>query len=393
MRFDFENDKLCVFWEGRIDSANASDVEKELGDIVEKHPDASLEIDAENLEYISSSGLRILMKLRKSKDGLSVKNVSPEVYEVLEMTGFTEILSVKKALRKIDVEGCEIIGKGAMGTVYRLNDETIVKTYQKNVSYEQIDRERALAKLSFVKGISTAIAYDVVKVNDTLGIVFEIIKAESLGATISKNEESRDEYIGKYADLMRQFHETEIKEEENIPSIKSRYHEYADKVADLYSEEEIRKFHRIIELAPDNSTLLHGDFHAKNILVQNGELLVIDMADISTGHPLWDFASIAVVMDERLGEQGAYVTGISANICSYVWNEFLKKYFKTDDEEYLAARMKEIQLFKLLRLGLVQAGLTEIPVEMRKGIAALAKQHLLPNADYLDKVIRFDEWK
>lgn len=90
--------------EGRIDSSNALSVEKAIINAVEKHPGAELALDANDLEYISSAGLRVLMKLRKqAKRALPVLNVSPEVYEIFEVTGFTELLDVKKRLREVSV--------------------------------------------------------------------------------------------------------------------------------------------------------------------------------------------------------------------------------------------------------------------------------------------------
>lgn len=45
------------------------------------------------------------------------------------MTGFTEMLPVEKAFREISVDGCEVIGQGANGAVYRINPEIIIKVY------------------------------------------------------------------------------------------------------------------------------------------------------------------------------------------------------------------------------------------------------------------------
>ena len=51
------------------------------------------------MEYISSAGLRIILRLIKSKRSVKMINVSPEVYEVFEVTGFTEMMTVEKAFR------------------------------------------------------------------------------------------------------------------------------------------------------------------------------------------------------------------------------------------------------------------------------------------------------
>ena len=70
---------------GHIDSNNAEQFEKELMDSAMKIPVTELVLDAGELEYISSAGLRVLMKLRKQvKRPVPVVNVSPEIYEIFE---------------------------------------------------------------------------------------------------------------------------------------------------------------------------------------------------------------------------------------------------------------------------------------------------------------------
>ena len=96
---------------GKIDTTNAAEFEKE---IMAAKP---AELDASELEYISSAGLRVLLKLAKALGDVTVNNVSSEVYEIFNVTGFTEILNVKKALREVSVEGCQLIGKGGNGSV------------------------------------------------------------------------------------------------------------------------------------------------------------------------------------------------------------------------------------------------------------------------------------
>ena len=97
---------------GKIDSTNAAEFEKEL---MAAKP---TELDASQLEYISSAGLRVLLKLAKTVGDVTVENVSSEVYEIFDVTGFTEILNIKKAFREIDIAGKEKIGQGGNGTVY-----------------------------------------------------------------------------------------------------------------------------------------------------------------------------------------------------------------------------------------------------------------------------------
>ena len=104
---------------------------------------------------------------------VTVNNVSSEVYEIFNVTGFTEILNVKKALREVSIEGCEMIGAGGYGSVYRIDAETIVKVYH-NASLEFIEKERELSKRAFLLGVPTAISFDTVKVGEQYGVVYEI---------------------------------------------------------------------------------------------------------------------------------------------------------------------------------------------------------------------------
>ncbi len=138
--------------QGRIDSSNANTIEQA---VMEARP---TEIDASELEYISSAGLRVLLKLTKEVGEVTVVNVSSEVYDIFEMTGFTNILNVRKAIREVSVDGCELIGQGGNGSVYRLDEDTIVKVYTPKIPYEQVEKEREFAKTAFINGIPSVIA-------------------------------------------------------------------------------------------------------------------------------------------------------------------------------------------------------------------------------------------
>ena len=113
MKYEMMDDTLQLFLEGHIDSNNAEQTEKEINDIIAQNSCQNILIDAEGLEYISSAGLRVLLRLRKKFPKMEVVNVRPEVYEVFDMTGFTEMITIRKGYRRVSVEGCEVIGQGA----------------------------------------------------------------------------------------------------------------------------------------------------------------------------------------------------------------------------------------------------------------------------------------
>ncbi|MGN0613064.1 MAG: STAS domain-containing protein [Porcipelethomonas sp.] len=81
---------------GRLDSSTAPELEKELNGILAAA--SKLVLDMENLEYISSAGLRVILKTQKAlekKDGLKLIHVPDMVREVFDITGFTEFLTIE----------------------------------------------------------------------------------------------------------------------------------------------------------------------------------------------------------------------------------------------------------------------------------------------------------
>ena len=71
---------------GRIDSDNAAAVEKQIFSQLADGKEARL--DASDLTYISSAGLRVLLRVSKAHPDMRIVNVGSDVYEILEMTGF-----------------------------------------------------------------------------------------------------------------------------------------------------------------------------------------------------------------------------------------------------------------------------------------------------------------
>lgn len=205
-----ENNTLYLCLEGRIDTNNAATVEADCKKVIDANPGLSYVLDAENLVYISSAGLRVILRLRKDHADLQLINASSEVYDILEMTGFTEMLPVQKAYRQLSVEGCTLIGQGSNGLVYRIDPETVVKVYRNPDALPEIQNERELARKAFVSGINTAIPYDVVKVGNSYGSVFELLSAKSLSKLLKAHPENLEEYLHVFVRLLKQIHATEV---------------------------------------------------------------------------------------------------------------------------------------------------------------------------------------
>lgn len=335
-----ENGILTIFASGRIDSTNAPAVEAQIEEQRSANPHTGIVLDIDALEYISSAGLRVILRLRKSEPSLKVENASSDVFEVFEITGFSEMIPITKAYRKISVEGCEVIGQGANGKVYRIDPDTIVKVYMNSDALPDIHRERELARRAFVLGIPTAIPYDVVRVGETYGSVFELLNAQSFAKIIAKEPERLDEIVALYVDLMKKIHSTLVKPED-MPDMREVAIDWAKFMLDYLPADKGQKLVSMVEAVPVDYHMMHGDYHLKNVMMQNGEVLLIDMDTLCHGHPVFELASVFIAyigygeIDHSVSQS---FMGIPHETAVKVWEKTLALYLGTDDE----ARINEV---------------------------------------------------
>ena len=88
---------LTLSLEGRLDTTTSPMLEAELKHSVEGVTE--LVVDMAALEYISSSGLRVLLSAQKvmNRQGkMTVRNVNETIMEIFEVTGFSDILTIEQ---------------------------------------------------------------------------------------------------------------------------------------------------------------------------------------------------------------------------------------------------------------------------------------------------------
>ena len=330
---------MIVKLTGRIDSANANVIEEKIKNEINGFS-GEIILDASNLEYISSAGLRVILRLKKANPDTKIVNCSLDVYDIFDMTGFTEMMEIHKAYREISIEGCEVVGEGANGIVYRTDPDTIVKVYKDPDSLEYIHNERELARKAFVMGIPTAIPYDVVKVGNLYGSVFELLNAKSFAKLIREGVSTK-ELAKDCVDILKIIHNTHLKAGE-LPNKKDEVLNWAKVAKPYLSSEVAEKVMKLVNDLPDTLNMIHGDYHIKNIMRQGSENLLIDMDTLSLGHPIIELSQIysAYVGYSCVDKNNcAEFLGISREQCQELWDYILKYYFEGKDENYL----KEIE--------------------------------------------------
>ena len=336
MRFLIENNVLTLYLEGELNSYNADNVEKEIMAVLEGKTFDKLVLNFSRISYISSAGLRTVLKLKQLYDNFSIVETSLEVYDIFQMTGFVNIMDIKKGLKRVYLSGAEVIGDGYYSTVYRVDKDTIIKVFNRTSDPEQIERELKLAKEAFILGIPTAISFDIVRVDDgKLGVRFEMLDCESLKNLVIKYPERLSEFLDKYAALLKKMNTTECFNPA-IPDIKLHYISKLEKIKDYLPNEAFEKLMRMFKAIPDRKTLIHGDCHFKNIMVQGDEFLLIDMDTLSRGHPIFEFAALRatyVEFNEDDPGNSERFLGVPDAFVEKLYNDLAERYFGKNDPD------------------------------------------------------------
>lgn len=335
----------------RIDTSNAAQVEADIMALIPADA-PGLVLDCEELNYISSAGLRVILRLKKKYPELRVINTSPEVYEIFEMTGFSQMMTVEKAYRRVSIDGCEVIGRGANGEVYRLDPETIIKVYLNPDSLEEIKNEREVARKALVLGIPTAISYDVVRVGDSYASMFEMIDAKSFAKILIEDPARLDELIPLYVDLLKTIHGTVVPEGE-LPDQTEVAINWVYRLQGEIPEDLYQALKEIFQAVPKDPHMVHGDYHIKNVMYQAGEPILIDMDTLCVGDPVYEFSSIWLAYQGFCcvdHDQVEKFLGIPYDLATELYQKTLAGYLGTDDPAVLEKYDKKAQLCGYTRL-------------------------------------------
>lgn len=379
--------------EGRLDTAASQQVSIHIDEQLATlgHVDR-LVCDATGLEYISSSGLRVLLTLRKRYPDFLLKEVCSEVYEVLEMTGFTKMMTVERALRSMSVDGCEEIGRGGVGIVYRINEDTIIKVFREGTDISEVRREITMSKEAFVLGMPTAISFDVVRVGSQYGLVYELLNAETLSACIYKNPSRLDEYASLYAGLFRQLHSIEVQQPSLIPNAMQHVEESIHYISRYFDAPSIDLLLSIVSAIPQANRLLHCDLQTKNAMMQGDELMLIDMGEVGYGHPMIDLGNAHSAIVALIGDYEKII-GFPREIGLDLWKRTMHYYFEGLSEVDFAHRMEQIEAASVVRNFTWLSLSDSFPEAVIKECQQAFGERVLKRKDYLLDISRtFSDW-
>ncbi len=255
--------------------------------------------------------------------------------------------------REVSVDGCKRLGYGAKGEVYRYDDELVIKVYNQNNTYRDVEEEIAKSRKAFILGIPTAISFGIVSVGKQYGAMYELVEADTLSEMIAKNPGHVEAYAKIMASLSREIHSITVSDDDGFPPAAERLEYYVHGGLEKENEKLAKKYIELIRKLSDTKTLVHGDFHTDNVFLQNGEPLLIDMDRISYGHPIAeisDFYYFYVVLGENDPEVVEKFMGFDYQTAIRFFDLFLQYYMDTTDEGKLQEVKKKASVLCYIRM-------------------------------------------
>ena len=240
--------------------------------------------------------------------------------------------------KEISLDGCKLIGRGAKGDVYRYDDELVIKVFNRNNTYRDVEREIALSRKAFILGVPTAISFGIVSVGKRYGALYELVESKTLSQIIAESPGKVEYCARQMAELAHTIHSIEITEDDGFPAAVETLRSYVSGGIEYEDEALAVRCRELIATLPTTHTLIHGDFHTGNVFLQRGEPLLIDMERVSIGHPLADIAGLYyfyVVLGEEEPSIVEDFMGFSYQTAQRFYEFFLRAYLETEEKNRL----------------------------------------------------------
>ena len=297
--------------------------------------------------------------------------------------------NLDKPLKEISIEGCALLGKGGNGAVYRLDDERIVKIYYSNrADFDKIKRNREITKTAFVHGIPSMIAFEMVKVGQDYGVIYEMINAKSFAEEMYQNPDKIDFFAHMIASTLKKLHSTEF-EDGILPDSRDRLRKEVKMTLDagFYKPAEAERVNKLIDTIPKRNTFIHQDFHPGNLMYQNGEIMLIDVDDSGVGHPIMDLMGMHLVyVTAAKSKYKVTENGLTKDQYARVWQIILEDYFETKDPKEIAEYERIINGFAYISLIKGVATSPNVKNFIRKPVCFFMKKKFFKMIDTLHPV-------
>jgi hypothetical protein len=225
-------------------------------------------------------------------------------------------------LKEICTDGLPVIGRGGTATIYRLDDDKIIKVFFEHIGPEAAMNEQRACRSALKAGLPVVIPFQLAKSGNCYAAVTELVDSVTLAEHLNQCPQD----IRKYADMVLGLNDIKVPKTEFV-SMKSQYLGMAERIRESVSESEYRCFTGIIEDMPDGDGFVHGDCHAGNVMYRDGGMLLIDLANAGYGHRLFEMAGLYYdyVTVAEVSDPVKYL-GSDKKTCSLIWQQYVRAY-------------------------------------------------------------------
>ena len=154
--------------------------------------------------------------------------------------------------------------------------------------------------------------------------------------------------------------------------------------------EEIETLRSIIDAMKDVDTLVHGDFHPGNIMLQNGELMLIDMGEVTRGVPIYDVASVfrdLISAPKSNPDICRTSIGLEPELAPEIGTKFIAMYTGITDPQALEGYMQQLGLVYAFNVVMLLPSVTQQDVRAPIIINNLLRPVVIPNAEALKHIL------
>ena len=290
-------------------------------------------------------------------------------------------------MREISIKGAKKVCQAVTYESYMVDDETMVTVFTSPKALDAIEQQKANAREALTLGVPALFSFDVVKVGDQYGVIYEDLHAKSLGQQIMDDKGNFDHYVELYTDFIKGLHAVRVTPGV-IPSVKDNFYRDINAMGDLITEEEKDKARAIVAAAPDGDSFLSQMLAPTNIRYQDDELFLNDFSHISYGSPFFDLSGVTISLAQSaevdIPESMRYlVYNMDRESAVRLCEGLLRRYYDVQSEEQYQRIYRLMRFFGLVKVMLAPVAAPSLDERYKRAVIVAARESLFPHAGEL----------
>lgn len=207
------------------------------------------------------------------------------------MINFIDVNESLYKIKDFSSDSLTFLDKGSTGDIYSVSEDKVLKLFNKNFDKKFILSEFYLSTMAYNHGVKCPYPYDIVKVNNAYGIIYEWFHGVTLCSYINNNPKNFNIAIQQYFNLIKNTNNIECLDC-TIPSAKQNILSKLKDISNIIGKDKYKQIKDLIDRIPESNHLLHGDPNVKNCIFVGDDLFFIDMGTIVKGSYIFDLASM-----------------------------------------------------------------------------------------------------